>query len=661
MKTFRMLSVLLVIFLINYGNACEYKEFAYKLSSISNKNTFMEVKYQYPYGGPLCTVYRNDVIVQQIQMDDNLGTFVERVFIPNKNGFEIMGNDRRILFEITVDTADFVEFNVFRNLNNYETNLNSSRDCISLDNDNVHWYGGPEQNYQQYWPIEKQKYDDYDYIPKELDYMAIAERYWLNSKGSYIYFSFDTPLFVTQIPNKSLCLSAEKKLPYNTESSSFVSNYFIGVGQNPKETHLKAIELHLKKPSGIPDERMATHPIWSTWARYKRDIDEKLVEDFADEIIKNGFDNSQIEIDDFWEECYGSLTVNKTKFPDMKGLVNKLKNDGFRVTLWIHPFINKDCQPYYDEAINEKYVVFDHKNNPDTKWWNSDENQAAYIDFTKEEASKWFIDRLHKLKDEYGFDSFKFDAGETSWAPSDPVLQGDKSLHPALMTTNFCRDLSQFGSLLEVRTGWGTQDLPNFVRMLDKDTYFELENNGLHSLVTTLLVMNMNGYPFVLPDMIGGNGYNARPGKELFIRWLEANVFMPSIQFSYVPWDYDEETIEISKKLTKLHEQVATPAIIEAMNKAVQDGTPVNPPIWWIAPESQVALGVGDQFLLGEKIMVAPILKEGETKRDIYLPSGSWKDGNGETYTGNQWIKDYPAPLGTIPYFSLQTTFKVEL
>ena len=51
------------------------------------------------------------------------------------------------------------------------------------------------------------------------------------------------------------------------------------------------------------------------------------------------------------------------------------------------------------------------------------------------------------------------------------------------------------------------------------------------------------GYPFVLPDMIGGNGYaddpldqSQIPSKEMFIRWLQANIFMPAIQFSFVPW-----------------------------------------------------------------------------------------------------------------------------
>jgi hypothetical protein len=58
--------------------------------------------------------------------------------------------------------------------------------------------------------------------------------------------------------------------------------------------------------------------------------------------------------------------------------------------------------------------------------------------------------------------------------------------------------------------------------------------------------MNMAGYPLVLPDMIGGNGYGDEgfegeqqpPNEEIFIRWLQANTFMPSLQFSYVPWQY---------------------------------------------------------------------------------------------------------------------------
>jgi myogenesis-regulating glycosidase len=145
-----------------------------------------------------------------------------------------------------------------------------------------------------------------------------------------------------------------------------------------------------------------------------------------------------------------------------------------------------------------------------------------------------------------------------------------------------------------VRSGQNTQDLPIFLRMIDKDSEWDL-NNGLATLITTLLQLNMVGYPLVLPDMIGGNGYNNHPpNKELFIRWLAANVFMPSLQFSYVPWDYDDNTIEISHKFVDLHNEY-TDEIMKRFKLAVSDGHPVNPPIWWVDPTDYVAQTISDR------------------------------------------------------------------
>lgn len=125
------------------------------------------------------------------------------------------------------------------------------------------------------------------------------------------------------------------------------------------------------------------------------------------------------------------------------------------------------------------------------------------------------------------------------------------------MTQAFVELASDFGNQLEIRTGWGTQYLHVFVRMLDFDSRWS-EQNGLRSLIPTLLQFNLNGYVFVLPDMIGGNRYHKDGDddldKNLFIRWLQASVFMPALQFSVAPWEFDNETIEISRKFTELHE-----------------------------------------------------------------------------------------------------------
>lgn len=72
--------------------------------------------------------------------------------------------------------------------------------------------------------------------------------------------------------------------------------------------------------------------------------------------------------------------------------------------------------------------------------------------------------------------------------------------------------------------------------------------------------------------MIGGN-FKSKLTKELFIRWVQASVFMPTQQFSVTPWDFDEETVNISRKFTSLHEAYAY-LIIERFHKAVNSGDP---------------------------------------------------------------------------------------
>lgn len=58
--------------------------------------------------------------------------------------------------------------------------------------------------------------------------------------------------------------------------------------------------------------------------------------------------------------------------------------------------------------------------------------------------------------------------------------------------------------------------------------------------------------------------------------------------------------------------------------------------------------------MLGDSILVAPVVVEGATSRDIYLPQGTWIDQDGNTYQGKAWLRNYPAPLSVVPYFVKQ-------
>jgi alpha-glucosidase len=116
-----------------------------------------------------------------------------------------------------------------------------------------------------------------------------------------------------------------------------------------------------RRPAGAPDTRMLTQPVWSTWAQYKADINASVVLDFGREIVARGFTASQLEIDDNWETCYGEAAFDPDRFPDPARLVEDLKALGFRVTLWVHPFINMNCAASYAEAASppRMYLVRD--------------------------------------------------------------------------------------------------------------------------------------------------------------------------------------------------------------------------------------------------------------------------------------------------------------
>lgn len=167
--------------------------------------------------------------------------------------------------------------------------------------------------------------------------------------------------------------------------------------------------------------------------------------------------------------------------------------------------------------------------------------------------------------------------------------------------------------------------------------FLNFYSNGLKTLIPNSLLFGFLGYPFVLPDMIGGNGYDGKlPDAELFIRWMQANTFLPAIQFSYVPWEYSEKITETCRNLVNLHEKYFDKFYALAA-ESVNTGAPIIRPLWWIDENHDEALRCNDEFLVGNDTLVAPVLEQGARNRTIYFPPGKWKSQmnvSGEIYEG---------------------------
>ena len=495
------------------------------------------------------------------------------------------------------------------------------RDIFHLEG--AHWYGAAQVK-QQRWPIEKWRMPVVPFVAgdsmKDSQYGGVQERYFLSSQGIAVFVDPAVPLWVAvnEKGDKLLKLVSKFQSPFRRASSDhepLYLQYSIFQAGDVLSTHKLVSDTTMDRPADIPDEQMLRHPVWSTWAVYKRNITQSVVMTYAEEIRRHEFTAAQLEIDDNWTPAYGDMVFDTAKFPDAQSMVAELRRLGFRVTLWVHPFASiRSC------ALGSgDFWVRSTLTRGFTTWWNG---IGKCLDVTNPSAVQWFRSSLRNLVDNVGVTSFKFDAGELSWLPR------GYTTHAELATPNdfsrsyaeMCFDIDRDLRALEVRVGVRTQRLPVFVRLMDKESRWD-DDNGLATLIPHVLTFGLLGYPFALPDMVGGNAYHGKPDRELYVRWLEANALMPAIQISIPPWHYDEEVVEIAHKMLRIREKYAD-LVVRLARESTRTGSPIVRPLWWLAPTDEVAQIIDDEFLLGDSLLVAPVVVRGMTLRPVYLPPG---------------------------------------
>ncbi|XP_027889749.1 myogenesis-regulating glycosidase-like [Xiphophorus couchianus] len=530
-----------------------------------------------------------------------------------------------------------------------------------------HWYGGAEMA-TQYWPMRNQGEEEpspfitSDVYSNRNAFGGILERYWLSSNATAIKINDSVPFHLGwSEKNRTLRFVARYKgspfKPLVGHSGFPELSYRVCVGLDVTSLHKYMVRRYFPKPINVPSHEVFRKPVWSTRAFYKSAVTQEKLLRYASDIIKYGFKWSHLELDDRYTTDYGEFDFDPQKFPNASGMFEKLRKDGFQVTLWTHPFINYDSINF-GVALEKGLFVREPSGDLPAlvRWWNG---IGGILDFTNSEASKWFLSHLNSLKRHYNVTSFKFDAGETSYLPrqfSTLVPLSD----PSTFTRRYSEMAIPFSSRAELRVGYQSQNISCFFRIINRDSVWGYEL-GLKSIIPTVLTISILGYQFVLPDMIGGNAYpnrtaglinetHALPDKELYIRWLELSAFMPAMEFSIPPWAYDDEVVKIARKFSELHETEVAPRVLELAGEVVGTGDPIIRPLWWIAKDDKAAFKIDSQFLIGDDLLVAPVLEPGEQERDIYLPAGHWKSKKG-TYKGPMYLTDYPVDLDELAYF----------
>lgn len=391
----------------------------------------------------------------------------------------------------------------------------------------------------------------------------------------------------------------------------------------------------------------------------------------ANEMRTRKIPGSLMWIDNPWQTAYNSFVIDEQRFVDPDQLIADLNAQGYHVLFWSTPYVGLEAELAGDRAegaANDFFVTNEGGGVLDYPW---QDGPGAMVDFTRPGATEFWQERIARVVDR-GARGFKLDFGEEIV----PDIAG--SIVPMLLAGGdngnmhrryqehyhraYLEALPEGDGFLITRAGaWGEQHVNTTIWPGDLDSDFSeygVDNGegmanvgGLPSAISRGLGLSVSGYPFYGSDIGGFRGF---PTTESLLRWAEYAAFGTIMQLggggkSHNPWDttlFDAGADVTYKVYADIHMQL-NPLLWTLANQASADGTPVTRPCRFMFPDA----GCDDlMFLLGDDILVAPVIVEGATTREVALPPGEWIDLNtGELVTGGGAAITVPAPLGTIP------------
>lgn len=347
-------------------------------------------------------------------------------------------------------------------------------------------------------------------------------------------------------------------------------------------------------------------------------------------------------------------------YPDLPGMIAELKQRGYRFLSYANPFVVEELAHYADMEAqglliqDDEGAVYTHT---------APNGRATHPDLTNP-ATVEYIKGFFREMIRSGHDGWMADFGE--WLPLDCVLfDGSDPLeyhnrYPVdwhrVWREAFDEERPDGDYVVFGRSGYtGVHEVSMVHWIGDQEADFS-PHDGLPTVVPGMLNLSLSGIPYVTHDIAGFSGGPST--KELFQRWTELGAFTPIMRthegdnkLENWSWEKDEETTAHFRRFAKVHLALAE-EMQQIASEAAASSLPMVRHLILEFPDDPGSRGISDQFLLGSDLLVAPVLTQGATSREVYLPPGSWFHvWTGEEYAGGQRVT-VAAPIGSPPVFS---------
>ena len=388
-------------------------------------------------------------------------------------------------------------------------------------------------------------------------------------------------------------------------------------------------------------------------------------------------------LDYHWEEGFHTFRWRRSLFPEPGQFIARLKELGLRLGLIITPFLNQRQRPFqkkllnalahnlplglegdderalleYEEAKARGYLAHE-----DARWWFG---VGGMPDFANPAAATWWNEKMRPLY-EQGISFFKNDDGE--YLPDDAHsasgMDGREyhNLYGFFYGKALYEGCSKVGAksagdlpyrpLIYARSVWaGSQRYPALFLGDQKPTY-----TGIRSTLRAGLNLSMLGFAYWTADVFGLDG---RTTEEMHMRYAQWALLVPVARYFYrpprvddtrFPWSHGAQAEANFRKYTELRYRLL-PYYTALGWQAYQSGLPVMRPLALEFQDQADLAGVDDQVMLGENLMLCPVVEAGAMQRRIALPPGVWHDfWSQQSWMGGLTSQiDYPAPMDRLP------------
>ncbi|MCH5158055.1 MAG: alpha-glucosidase [Clostridiales bacterium] len=421
-------------------------------------------------------------------------------------------------------------------------------------------------------------------------------------------------------------------------------DYYIILGDTPKEI-VSAYTALVGRPL-LPRLKMLgfQQSRWSYGSQAE-------VEEVAEKFVSNDLPLDYIHIDIDYMDGYRVYTVDKNRFPDIKGLTEKLGGMGIELVSILDPGVKYDTEYFVYKRLEQEGGLATYNGEIyHNEVWPGDSVYPDYFDMGVSEVVAEFTSAF---MDETGVTGIWCDMNEPASFKGplrDDVMFGEyphrrvHNLYGDYMVRAVFRAFEQknIRPYIITRACFATTARYTTVWNGDNQSLWAHLRSSLPQIAT----MNLCGFPL---DGVDIGGFGGDCTKELAVRWIEANIFSPLIRNHSAigsrrqePYAFDGETLNIYKKFLRLRYDLI-PYLYDLAYRAHLFGEPIVRPMFYSYPDDKNCARISDEVMIGDSLLLAPILDCGAEARAVYFPEGRWKGFPGVNADTEKYKRGYAA------------------